>query len=147
MGDRTFSKELTQKYACLNIFRTVFYWNSKVKYFNYSLCYKKVKLTTVVEGDQKAPFSIATTPRCRRGRYFFPGLLHFTLDTYVIFLSVNVTMPPLDPRHINFFEPFHFLAGDQLVVPIGASHISLRLQEIQSREREKKNKRTIRAWG
>ena len=40
-----------------------------------------------------------------------------------------------------------FLAGDQLVVPIGASHISLRLQEIQSREWEKKNKRTIRAWG
>ena len=23
------------------------------------------------------------------------------------------------PRYINFFEPFHFLAGDQLVVPIG----------------------------
>ena len=32
------------------------------------------------------------------------------------------------------------MAGDQLVVPIGASHISLRLQEIQSREREKKKK-------
>ena len=30
--------------------------------------------------------------------------------------------PP--PRHINFFEPFHFLAGDQLVVLIGASHVS-----------------------
>ena len=47
-------------------------------------------------------------------------------------------LPPRPPRYINFFEPFHFLAGDQLVVPIGASHISLRLQEIQSREREKK---------
>ena len=42
------------------------------------------------------------------------------------------------PRYVNLFEPFHFLAGDQLVVPIGASHISLRLQEIQSREWEKK---------
>ena len=31
----------------------------------------KVKLATVVEGDQKAPFSIATTPRCKRGRYSF----------------------------------------------------------------------------
>ena len=31
----------------------------------------KVKLATVVEGDQKAPFSIATTPRCREGRYSF----------------------------------------------------------------------------
>ena len=30
-----------------------------------------IKLTTVVEGDQKAPFSITTTPRCREGRYLF----------------------------------------------------------------------------
>ena len=29
----------------------------------------KVKLATLVEGYQKAPFSIATTPRCTRGRY------------------------------------------------------------------------------
>ena len=34
------------------------------------------KLATLVEGDPKAPFSIATTPRCRG----FPGLLHFYLD-------------------------------------------------------------------
>ena len=34
----------------------------------------KVKLVTVVEGDQKAPFSIATTPRCKRGRYSFPWI-------------------------------------------------------------------------
>ena len=27
----------------------------------------KVKLVTLVEGDPKAPFSIATTPRCRGG--------------------------------------------------------------------------------
>ena len=31
----------------------------------------KVKLATVVEGDQKAFFSITTTPRCRGGRYSF----------------------------------------------------------------------------
>ena len=30
---------------------------------------KEVKLATVVEGNQKAPFSKATTPRCRGGRY------------------------------------------------------------------------------
>ena len=29
-------------------------------------------LATIVEGDPKAPFSIATTPRCRGGRYSFP---------------------------------------------------------------------------
>ena len=40
----------------------------------------KVNLATIVEGDQKAPFSIATTPRFREGATPFPGLLHFTLD-------------------------------------------------------------------
>ena len=55
----------------------------------------------------------------------------------------DVTLPSRPPRYINVFELFHFLAGDQLVVPIGASHISLRLQEIQSREWEIKNKRNI----
>ena len=35
---------------------------------------KKVKLATIVEGDPKAPFSIATTPRYRGGCYFFPWI-------------------------------------------------------------------------
>ena len=30
------------------------------------------KLATIVEGNPKAPFSIATTPMCRGGRYSFP---------------------------------------------------------------------------
>ena len=44
----------------------------------------KVKLATVVEGDRKAPFSIATAPRCRGGRYSF-----LWIDTYLIMLSVK----------------------------------------------------------
>ena len=32
------------------------------------------KLAIIVEGDQKAPFSIATTPRYRVGHYFFPWI-------------------------------------------------------------------------
>ena len=48
-----------------------------------------VKLATVVEGDQKAPFTIATTLRCREGATPFSGLLHFTQDTYLISLSVK----------------------------------------------------------
>ena len=36
--------------------------------------YLLVELATVVENKPKAPFSIATTPRCRRGRYSFPGI-------------------------------------------------------------------------
>ena len=71
------------------------------------------KFASVVEGDQKAPFSIASTPMCRGGRYSFswiaplplirtlycwvlskevsstPELFHFTLDTYLILLSVK----------------------------------------------------------
>ena len=46
---------------------------------------KKVKLATLVEGDPKAPFSIATTLRCRGGRYSFPGFLY----PYLIMLSVK----------------------------------------------------------
>ena len=34
----------------------------------------KVKLATIVEGDPKAPFSIATTPRCMGGRYSIPRI-------------------------------------------------------------------------
>ena len=33
-----------------------------------------IKLLIVVKGDQKAPFSVATTPRCRRGHYSFPWI-------------------------------------------------------------------------
>ena len=34
----------------------------------------KVKLATVVEGDSKATFSKATTPRSRGGRYSIPWI-------------------------------------------------------------------------
>ena len=40
--------------------------------FIYKVC--KVKLVSVVEGDQKAPFSIATTPRCMGEHYPFPWI-------------------------------------------------------------------------
>ena len=36
--------------------------------------HSKVKLVTIVEGDQKAPFSIATTLRCRGGHESFPWI-------------------------------------------------------------------------
>ena len=39
-----------------------------------SKCIVKVKLATLVKGDPKAPFSRATTPRCRGGRYSFPWI-------------------------------------------------------------------------
>ena len=58
-----------------------------------SLWYTLLKLiqllATVVEGDPKDPFSIATTLRCREGCYPFPWLLHFTLGPYLIRISVK----------------------------------------------------------
>ena len=46
----------------------------------------KVKLVTVDEGDQKAPFSIATTPRCRGGRYSFPWIASL-YPLYVLYIA------------------------------------------------------------
>ena len=60
-----------------------------IKFFFSDTILSKVKLTTIVEGNPKAPFSIATTPMCRGGRYSFPGLLYFTLDPYLIMLSAK----------------------------------------------------------
>ena len=35
---------------------------------------EKVKLATLVEGNPQATFSIATTPKCREGRYSIPWI-------------------------------------------------------------------------
>ena len=43
----------------------------------WSLNKVKVKLVIIIEGDQKAPFSIATTLRCRGGRYSFSWITPF----------------------------------------------------------------------
>ena len=40
-------------------------------------------------GWSEETLSIATTVRCRGGCYAFPGLLHFTLDAYLIKLSIK----------------------------------------------------------
>ena len=70
----------------------------------------KVKLAILVEGDPKAPFSIATTLRCGEGTFPFLGLFHFILDAYLIMLSVKqaiieyhfwvfgMTRPGIEPR-------------------------------------------------
>ena len=66
----------------------------KLKYFYCIVCKENVfsiikSLATVVEGDPKAPLSIATTPRCREGHYSIPWIAHFTLNTYLTLLSVK----------------------------------------------------------
>ena len=48
-------------------------------------------------GRPKAPFSLATIPRCRGGHYSFPRIAPLTLDPYLIKLGVK-------QDHINFFS-------------------------------------------
>ena len=50
------------------IYKYIYIYNVIHIYYIYK---SKVKLATVVEGNQKAPFSIATTSRCWRGRHPF----------------------------------------------------------------------------
>ena len=57
--------------------------------FNAKSIFIQVKLATVVKGNPKASFSIATTPNVGEGATSFPGLLQYTFDTYLIMLSVK----------------------------------------------------------
>ena len=59
--------------------------------YNFFILYdvKFVSWLTVVEGDQKAPFSIATTPKCRGGHNSFPWITPLAFDLYLIMLSIK----------------------------------------------------------
>ena len=54
-------------------------------------------LATVVEGDQKAPFSIATTPRCWGGRYslhwiapLYPWYVPYVAEWCLPFMTIAI---------------------------------------------------------
>ena len=68
-------------------------------------------MANIVESDPKAPLSKATTPRCSGGGSTpLPGLLYFTLDPYLMMLSVRqgdikyhflvfgMTRPEIEPQ-------------------------------------------------
>ena len=44
---------------------------------------------TIVESDSKESFSIATTPRCKGGRYSSSSIFPFALNTFIIMLRVK----------------------------------------------------------
>ena len=46
-------------------------------------------LVTVFEGDQKAPFLIATTLRCREGRYSFPCIYIYNI-LYILYIYIYI---------------------------------------------------------
>ena len=47
-------------------------WYCRIHFFLFYVCKVKVKLATLVEGDLKAPFPIATTPSCWGRRNSIP---------------------------------------------------------------------------
>ena len=78
------------------------YWKlARVKIFNNGLC---KLLAIVVEDNSKAPFSIATTPMCKGGRYFFPSIhtLYCCVQSKevssIIFKLFDMTRPGIKPR-------------------------------------------------
>ena len=100
-------------YVCVCIYIYIYilsiYWMTDVTYgFNLKFCINLVskrmdclsklkdKLATVVEGDPKAPFSTATTPRCRGGRYSFPWIAQlypwYILESWVLSKEVSSTI-------------------------------------------------------
>ena len=50
--------------------------------------YSKVKLATVIEDDPKAPFSIATTPRCRGMGVVWVFSLVISVDVHPSFTGI-----------------------------------------------------------
>ena len=56
-----------------------------INFAHYNDLFILIKVT-VVEGNPKAPFSLATTLRCRGGHYSFPWIAPLYL--YLIMLSV-----------------------------------------------------------
>ena len=73
----------------------------------FNLSVKKVKLATIAEDDQKAPFSIATTLRCKGGRYSFTWIVPlYPWYSWVLSKEVSstnykvfdMTRPGIEPR-------------------------------------------------
>ena len=84
---------------CLELINIFIVWLSLCRlfiFFIYIYIYI-YKLATLVNGDQKAPFSIATTLRCRRGHYSSPWIaplypLICTLYCWVLSKEVSGTI-------------------------------------------------------
>ena len=63
----------------------------------------------MIEGDPKDLFSIATTPKC--SAIPFSKLLHFTLDSYLIMLSIKQ-----DGNKYHFLNLWYDSTGDWALV-------------------------------
>ena len=80
---------------------------------------KLIKLATLVEGDLKAPFSIATTPRCRGECYsipwiapLYPNLIVLSTKQGSIFWDFGMTQPGIE------FQSLRPLTNTLLIRPM-----------------------------
>ena len=84
--------------------------STNFRIYKWSIIYSSSR-TTVVEGDPKAPFSIATTLKCRGRGYSFPWIAPLNLDQYLIMLSVKQV-----GVKYHFLSLWHDLAWDWTLV-------------------------------
>ena len=70
--------------------------------------------------------------------FTFDAVIHFQCKYIAPFQNPCANTPSPPPRYINFFKPFQSWPVNHLVFPIGVSYISSWLQELQSREWEKR---------
>ena len=93
-------KYVYQKINCFKHTHTHTHTRTHI-YTLYIYIYIKVKLVTVVEGDPKAPFSLATAPRCRRGCFFLlTAALYscsFPYNAECLFWVFDMTRPGIIP--------------------------------------------------
>ena len=83
------------------------------------------------------PVAVSVNVNKKRINIYALNFLHLRCDCWRVWGIVTFPFVPnvtsTSSNHSNIF-----MAGDQLVVPIGVMHISLPLHQIQSREQEKK---------
>ena len=89
----------------------------------YIYIYIYISCLKVIEGDSKASFSIATTPRCKSEWCSFPLIAQISLDPYLIMLGVQeggikyhlwvfgMTRPGIEPRSPEPLANTHYANG------------------------------------
>ena len=74
---------------CEGVQRSISLMSSSLTIYIYIYIYIYIKLPALIEGDPKALFSIATTPKCREGCYSFPWIAPLHLWSVPKMLSVE----------------------------------------------------------
>ena len=69
--------------------QSTFLFYELLLHFYSCLVYIRYKSKVKVEVDPKAPFSIATKPRCRGGSYYYPWIAQLSPNHCLLMLNVK----------------------------------------------------------